>query len=281
MILRDRLKFVLVAPSHPGNIGSAARAIKVMGFHRLAVVCPREADPGQHPEALAFASRATDILANLEVYSSLDEALSASQLNIAVSAECREFGPQVMSPEALAERLAREFGGAPSTGQSIEPPKVISLIFGTERTGLSIETVQRCQWMCAIPTEGEYSSLNLSQAVQVLAYVLGRDQQLLKLPEPVRQSQGAGQAQTSESWASDVSLESMFAHLERTLVGIEFLDPKQPKKLLPRLRRIFARSGLTNKEVDILRGVLAQMDKVRKLAKGDPPGSSGRVFDSR
>jgi tRNA/rRNA methyltransferase len=251
VILRDRLKFVLVEPSHAGNIGSAARAIKVMGFHRLAVVSPREKDPARHPDALAFASRATDILEDLQIYSSLDEALADSQLNIAVSAEGREFGPQAMSPEGLAERLFAEI-----VGSSIASPESISLIFGTERTGLPIEIVQRCQWMCAIPTMGEYNSLNLSQAVQVLAYVLGRHSGLLQMPAVVRQN-----AHDTEAWASDQNVEAMFTHLQDTLVKIDFLDPTQPKKLMPRLRRLFARSRLTNKELDILRGILSQIRK--------------------
>jgi tRNA/rRNA methyltransferase len=278
VILRDRLKFVLVEPSHAGNIGSAARAMKVMGFHRLAVVSPREKDPGKHPEALAFASRATDILDNLQIYSSLDAALADSQLNIAVSAEGREFGPQAMSPEAVAERLFAEFSplsgsieeadlplssdsalltAAPAwPASSPVAPLSISLIFGTERTGLPIEIVQRCQWMCAIPTMGEYNSLNLAQAVQVLAYVLGRHSGLLSMPQVVRQN-----AHDTEAWASDQSIEAMFIHLEATLVKIDFLDPAHPKKLMPRLRRLFARSRLTNKELDILRGILSQILK--------------------
>ena len=264
MILRDRLKFVLMEPSHAGNIGSAARAMKVMGFHRLAVVSPREKDPARHPEALAFASRATDILDNLQIYASLDEALADSQLNIAVSAEGREFGPQAMTPEALAERLFGELGGASASGQAsfstVEPPQSVSLIFGTERTGLPIDIVQRCQWMCAIPTLGEYNSLNLSQAVQVLAYVLGRHAGVLQLPQPVRQN-AHDSAQNLEAWATDQSVEAMFKHMEDTLVKIDFLDPTHPKKLMPRLRRLFARSRLTNKEIDILRGILSQASK--------------------
>jgi tRNA/rRNA methyltransferase len=270
VILRDRLKFVLVEPSHAGNIGSAARAMKVMGFHRLAVVSPREKDPAHHPEALAFASRATDVLDNLQIYASLDEALADSQLNIAISAEGREFGPQAMSPEVLAGRLFREFGGVCAPNEvhvsseealdspvpPISAPDSISLIFGTERTGLPIEIVQRCQWLCAIPTMGEYNSLNLSQAVQVLSYVLGRHAGLLQMPLPVRQN-----AYDTEAWATDQSIEAMFAHLEDTLVKIEFLNPAQPKKLMPRLRRMFARSRLTNKELDILRGIFSQIAK--------------------
>jgi tRNA/rRNA methyltransferase len=256
VILRDRLKFVLVEPSHAGNIGSAARAIKVMGFHRLAVVQPREKNPGQHPEALAFASRATDILDRLEIFDNLDEALASSQLNIAVSAESREFGPQIVSPERLGDRLTEVLG----QDHGIEH---ISLIFGTERTGLPIEIVQRCQWMCAIPTAGAYNSLNLSQAVQVLAYVLGRHDGLLNMPTVVRQA-----ATEREAWATDATIEGLFAHLEQTLLAIEFLDPQQPKKLMPRLRRLFSRSGLTTKELDIWRGILSQINK--KLNKNSP-----------
>jgi tRNA/rRNA methyltransferase len=257
VILRDRLKFVLVEPSHAGNIGSAARAMKVMGFCRLAVVSPREKDPGRHPEALAFASRASDILENLQIYSSLDEALADSQLNIAVSAEGREFGPQALSPEGLAERLYEELTPHSAGGSmAVLAPESISLIFGTERTGLPIEIVQRCQWMCAIPTFGDYNSLNLSQAVQVLSYVLGRHSGLLRMPSVVRQN-----AQDTEVWATDASIEGMFSHLEQTLVKVDFLDPAHPKKLMPRLRRLFARSRLTNKELDILRGILGQISK--------------------
>lgn len=249
MILRDCLNFVLLEPSHAGNIGSAARALKVMGFRHLSVVAPRESDPAHHPEAIAFASRASDVLEGLQVFETLEQALAESQLNIAVSAEGREFGPRMLTPEALASTLAELF----SAQAEAAPPKRISLIFGTERTGLPISVVQRCHLLCAIPTEGEYNSLNLSQAVQVLAYVLARQVGQLRPSEPVRQA-----AARHEHWADDASTEAFYAHLERTLVSIGFLDPAAPRKLMPRLRRLFSRARLTNKEIDILRGILSQ-----------------------
>ncbi len=255
-----RIDFVLVRPSHPGNVGSAARALRVMGFRRLTLVSPRHADAPSQPEAIAFASGAEDILRSCRVVASLDEALADMTLAIAVSAETREFAPASQPPEAVARGCRSELVGHPGAS--------IALVFGTERTGLSIDEALRCQALCSIPGADDYMSLNLAQAVQVLAYTLRRE--LIATPATVP---GAARTaapppgaepralQYGEARASLAQVEELFAHLERSLVEIGFLDPRHPKKLMPRLRRLFGRTRLEIAEVDLLRGICTQIER--------------------
>lgn len=246
--LFERLRFVLVETSRPGNIGSTARAMKTMGFSELVLVNPRDPDALADEEAIALASGATDVLAGARVVATLDEALDGCNLSVALSARLREFSPPVFEPRPLAERLVAD--------ESLRA----ALVFGNERFGLSNEQVMKCSALVSIPANPAYSSLNLSQAVQVLAYecrmaVLGGAR------EP------AAIGFRGESATAD-QVEGMFRHLEQALVEIEFLDPDNPKKLMPRLRRMFSRTQLETEEVNILRGIATQLilkrQRVRK-----------------
>jgi tRNA/rRNA methyltransferase len=241
--------FVLLHPSHPGNVGSAARAMRVMGFKNLRVVAPRFKKVAEHPDAVAFASGATDVLACLKEFDSLDEALSDIHWKIAVSATSREFSVSAQAPEAIAQEV-RELA-------MTDPNVTFAIIFGTERTGMSIAQVQRCQRVCSIPGALDYQSLNLAQAVQILSYCLAQ-QSLVdaksKLSAPVLKDPG-------EQIAQDTDVAAMLSHLERMLVTLEFLDEKKPKKLMPRLQRLANRADLKRSEVDILRGVFAAIEK--------------------
>jgi tRNA/rRNA methyltransferase len=251
--------FVLLFPSHPGNVGSAARAMRVMGFKNLRVVGPRHANVGKQPKAIALASGALDVLENLAEYETLDEALSDIELKVAVSATGREFGPVPQTPEEICAEIVTLSTSVPSLNDA---PK-IALVFGTERTGLSIEQVQRCQRVCSIPGTANYQSLNLAQAVQILSYCLGRAAQL-QLPAK-RSEIDVTQAEMSndpgEKLANDAQVTGMLEHLEKTLIQTGFLDTEQPKKLMPRLQRLFNRSMLKRSEVDILRGIYALIEK--------------------
>ena len=233
----DRVAVVLVETSHPGNVGSTARAMRVMGLKNLVLVAPHDPLAHQHADALAFASGAVEVLQSARIVTSLEEALEEVSLAVAISADPRQFGPPPLEPEAAAKRMLAEL--------TVNDGHRVALVFGTERTGLSIEQVSRCHLLCSIPGDPEYHSLNLSQAVQVLTYVLRRESQ---------HAQQAVPAQTS-SFASQQAIEAMFNHLERALVAIGFLDPAHPKKLMPRLRRLFARTRLEIEEVDLLRGI--------------------------
>ena len=237
--LFNRLRFVLVETSRPGNIGAAARAMKTMGFTELVLVNPRVAGAQQHEEAVAFASGALDVLQNARLVGSLDEALAGCNFVAAMSARLREFSPPLRSPRELAMQL------------NADTSLNAALVFGNERFGLSNESVEKCNVLLNIPANPDYSSLNLAQAVQVLAYecrvaCLGEDRPATNIGF---QGELAGTEQ----------IEGMFAHLERALVEIDFLDPAHPKKLMPRLRRLFARSTLETEEVNILRGIANQI----------------------
>ncbi|HJV50171.1 MAG TPA: RNA methyltransferase [Noviherbaspirillum sp.] len=240
--LFDRLRFVLVETSHPGNIGSVARAMKTMGFTQLVLVNPRFADALHQDEAIAFASGAQDILAGAKIVGSIEDALDGCNFAAALSARLREFSPPVTAPRPLAAQLAAGTG------------LTAALVFGSERYGLPNEIVEKCNVLINIPANPDYSSLNLAQAAQVLAYELRQaaigDVQQATHATPIGfQGETAGVAQ----------IEGMYRHLEEALVAVEFLDPDNPKKLMPRLKRLFSRTGLETEEVNILRGIARQI----------------------
>jgi tRNA/rRNA methyltransferase len=228
--------FVLVEPSHPGNVGAAARAVKTMGFSRLVLVAPRIAHVQSDPEAVAMASGADDVLASAGIVPTLADALAGIQWSVALTARVREYGPPQLSPrEAANEAFCHAASGD------------VAFVFGNERTGLSNEHVERCSALAHIPANPAYSSLNLAQAVQVLAYEL----RIAYLGERAGLATGGALSQR----ASSDDIERMFAHLENALIALDFLDPANPKKLMSRLRRLFARAGLEREEVNIVRGI--------------------------
>jgi tRNA/rRNA methyltransferase len=237
--LFNRLRFVLVGTSHPGNIGAAARAMKTMGFSQLVLVNPRFSDATQHEDAIAFASGAQDILAAARVVGSIDEALDDCNFAAALTARLREFSPPVIAPRSLAAQLAADSG------------LNAALVFGSERYGLPNEIVEKCNVLINIPANPDYSSLNLAQAIQVLAYECRVAASGDTLPSTAIGFQGeaAGMAQ----------IDGMYAHLEHALVAIDFLNPDSPKKLMPRLKRLFSRTQLETEEVNILRGIARQI----------------------
>ena len=237
--LFTRLRFILVETSRPGNIGAAARAMKTMGFTDLVLVNPRFSDAAQQDEAIAFASGAQDVLANARIVGSIEEALADCNYAAAVSARLREFSPPVTGPRKLATEVA---GNAALR---------VALVLGNERFGLPNEIVEKCNVLINIPANPAYSSLNLGQAVQVLAYecrmaALGDE---LVASEVGFHGDAAGLTQ----------VEGMYQHLEQALVAIDFLKPDSPKKLMTRLKRLFARTGLETEEVNILRGIAKQI----------------------
>lgn len=238
----DRIRIVLVAPSHPGNIGAAARAMLTMGLRRLVLVAPKRFPD---PEASAFASGATSVLDAARVVATLDEALAACGLTIGLSARPREFAGRAMPVRAAAhEAIAHA------------PHGDVALVFGSEMSGLSNDDLARCAIVATIPTNAEYASLNLAAAVQVAAYEL----RVAALGDAVWCAPRFAPATHDE-------IEALYAHARTTLVAMRFLDPARPKRLLPRLRRLFARSGLEKEEVNILRGILARIDEVLAMQR--------------
>ena len=235
MIREEALKnirVVLCGTTHPGNIGASARALKTMGLARLCLVAPQRYPD---PQAEWRASRATDVLANAVVCDTLDEALAGVAFPVACSARSRE----IAVPAVTAREAARRIVAAARTQEA-------ALVFGNETFGLTTEDVNKCRLLATIPAAAEYSSLNLGAAVQVLAYEV----RLAALDE------SRAVADEPRELATFDEVEGFYAHLERTMAEIGFLDPGQPKKLMPRIRRLFARAQLEKEEVNILRGIL-------------------------
>jgi tRNA/rRNA methyltransferase len=240
--LTDPTRFVLVDTSHPGNVGATARAMKVMGFSDLVLVTPRYADVLAQPEARALASGATDILERARIVPTLDEALAGTTFACATAMTPRDFGPPTSAPRPAFAELAR-------TGHRV------AFVFGGERFGLSNEHVYQCHLCISIPTQPDYGSLNLAQAVQLLSYdwrqALGGFPVVERTRTPVA--------------ADAAAVRGLLAHWRETLVEIEFLDPGTPRKLMARLHQLANRARVTTEEVHILRGIARQ---VQKLARG-------------
>jgi len=239
MSLFRRVRFVLVETSRPGNIGAAARAMKTMGFSELVLVRPRRDNALSEEEAVAFASGAQDVLANATIVDSVDAALDGCNFAAAVTARLREYSPPVLPPRGLAAHLAANEG------------LNAAILFGNERFGLPNEVVERCNALITIPANPDYSSLNLAQAVQVLAYECRLTAVGDALPETAIGFRGES--------ADVAQVEGMYAHLEEALIALGFLNPANPKKLMPRIKRMFARGGLETEEVNILRGIARQI----------------------
>lgn len=229
-------RFVLLHTSHAGNVGAAARAIKVMGFSDLVLVAPRFADVLSHEDAVAFASGAADVLTRARVVPSLSEALDGVTHALATAMTPRDFGPPTVAPRThfgtLAPQLAAEGGR-------------VAFVFGGERHGLANADVWRCHACLSIPTAPDYGSLNLAQAVQLIAYEW-------------RQALGsfAVEPRTAPPRVADMrAVDGALAHWQAVLEGIGFLDPAAPKKLLPRLQQLLNRAQLREEELHILRGI--------------------------
>lgn len=231
------IRIVLVETSHPGNIGAAARAMKNMGLERLVLVNPRRFPDA---EATARASGADDLLAAAKVCSSLEEAVADCTVVFGASARLRTIPWPQVDARACAGRIATLAGR-----------EEVALVFGREKSGLTNEELQCCNFLVYIPSNGRYSSLNLAAAVQVLAYELR-----------VAHSGAEGEERPRrEPLASAGEVEQFYAHLEEAMVEFEFLDPDNPRQLMRRLRRLFNRAALEKTEVNILRGVLSAAQK--------------------
>lgn len=257
------IRIVLIETSHPGNIGACARAMKTMGLSALYLVRPKIFPSG---EAIARAAGAEDILENATVCDSLERALSGCVLVIGSSARARTIEWPLLTPRECAARLVEESAAAP-----------VALVLGCERTGLSNEELDRCHYLTRIAAAPGFSSLNLAAALQVFAYEIFlaqgvappeagehtpatcRDALVAREAEPVPDSiRGSLERLGAEQ------MELFYAHLERVLVRIEFLNPRYPKKLMRRLRRLFNRARPDQNEMNILRGILTEIE--RKLS---------------
>jgi tRNA/rRNA methyltransferase len=237
----SRTRFVLVQPSHRGNVGAAARAMKVMGFDDLVLVEPRFADALTHEETLAMASGAADVLARARVANTLAQALDGITHICATAMTPRDFGPPTAAPRAHFETLRAS-------------PPDIAFVFGSERFGMRNDDVYRCHMCLSIPTAPDYGSLNLAQAVQLIAYEW-------------RQALGGFgvEPRTAPVTAADAqAVQGVLDHWQQVLVEIGYLDPEAPKKLMPRLNQALNRAQITAEEVHILRGIARAVQRPRR-----------------
>lgn len=240
----SNLRIVLVSTQHPGNIGSAARAMLTMGIRDLVLVNP-ERYP--HPQARATAAHALPVLESARVVGSLSDAVADCAWVVGLSARARHLGDEPMQPWQAAQRAVELAGQAR-----------VAFVFGCERTGLLNEEIERCHATVRIPANPGYSSLNLAQAVQVVAYELRR----AALPDvpavAAKKQMPAFEPATAEEF------ERFYMHLERVLSQTGFLDPRNPGLLMRRLRTLFGRAAPDRNEMNILRGILTSVESPKR-----------------
>lgn len=247
--LHDRLRFVLVRTSHPGNIGSAARAIRTMGFDRMTLVAPHRFPD---PEATALAAGADDVLGDAAVHDDLVGALAGTTFALGLSARRRGVNlPELDPREGAAQAIAAARRG-----------EHVALVFGNERTGLENDELSRCHAMVRIPSVDDFSSLNLSQAVQVVAYEL-RTALLAGAEAPSADTAGVD---PDEAPADAEQLERFFTHLGETLDDIEFHKGRSPTTIMLKLRKLFLRARPELRELRILHGILADAQRMAGIA---------------
>jgi len=230
----DNIFIVLVEPQSPGNIGMACRAMKNMGLSRLRLVkgCDRF-----HPESLKFAVAAKNLLEQAEEFPDVASALADCTLTVGTTRRHGKYRQEILSPVEVAASLKGQVG----------PECRAAIVFGREDSGLTTEELSLCRWHATIPSADEYGSLNLAQAVLVFCYELG------KAGTPP----GGGR---TTPLATSEEMEPFFGQLSSCLLKIGFLNEQNPEHIMRSLRRIFFRAELDNREVNILRGALSQVD---------------------
>lgn len=237
----EQIRIVLVGTSHTGNIGSVARAMKTMGLSKLVLVSPKELPDGQ---AYALSAGASDILASAQVVDTLEQAISDCGLVVGTSARSRTLSWPMLEPRECGEKAVLE-----------ATQKPVALVFGRENNGLTNEELQMCSYHVCIPANPEYSSLNLAMAVQIIAY-------------EVRVAFLAQQDKTPETdltiYPEIDQMEKFYVHLEQTLSDTGFIIKQHPGIVMARLRRLFARSRPDEQELNILRGILASIQRTTK-----------------
>jgi tRNA (cytidine32/uridine32-2'-O)-methyltransferase len=235
----DNIRIVLVETSHTGNMGSTARAMKTMGLTNLYLVNPLVKPDSQ---AIALSAGASDVIGNATIVDTFDEAIAGCSLAVGTSARSRSLPWPMLEPRECGQRSAMESEHAP-----------VAIVFGRERVGLTNDELQKCHYHVAIPANPEYSSLNLAMAVQIIAYEI-RVAHLDRIAahQPVAEE---------EPYPLVDDLERFYAHLEETLHATGFIRPTHPGNIMSRLRRLFTRARPEAQELNILRGILASIEK--------------------
>ena len=282
-----RTRFIMLGTSHPGNVGSAARALKTMGFDQLVLAAPKDKGFLHHPEAIALASGAADVLERATICDSLSEALAPVTLSFALTARGRDMGP----PALDIRHAALEAQSHLVSDQQAQ----VAIILGPERIGLDNEEISRCHRICHIPANPEYSSLNVAQALQLAAWELryaygsvgvAQIEGIQSKKEHVQASEERAMSEASVQWdpaqvmahlaqengalsinqalAPQAQVEAFIEHWQEAMIHLDFLNPSRPKKLMPRMRYLFNRCHMTQEEVDMMRGVCTKILKLKK-----------------
>lgn len=245
IISNKNIKIVLVNPSHPGNIGGAARAMKTMNLSELVLVNPKEYPD---PRAVWRAAGAQDVLSKTSVVKSLDEAIADCHFVVGTSARERRIPWPVVDARECAHRIYDE----PSSSG-------VAILFGREDSGLNNDELQRCNLHVHVPTNSDYSSLNLAMAVQIISYELRM--RFIEVQSKNLELNKMTNNEWDEPYANANEINLFHEHLEQTLLDLKFYNPEEPKQLLTRLRRLFARVRMDKMEINILRGILSAVQK--------------------
>jgi len=237
----NKIKIVLVEPSHPGNIGAAARAAKTMCIENLVLVNPADFPSGQ---ARARSTGALDVLERATLCDSLKEAIADCTFVVGSSARQRGLQCPEIAPGDLGDKVWQEveYGN-------------VAIVFGRESSGLSNDELDQCHYLTTIPANWEFSSLNIASAVQVICY------EIYKAYLDKTNTNEVLNTEKGDTLATAEELENLLVHMQQVLQEIEFFDPKQPKLLMRRLRQLYSRARLTQVETNILRGILSATEK--------------------
>lgn len=257
----DQITFVLVAPSHPGNIGAVARAMKTMGLQRLTLVQPRRF-PDE--EATARAAGASDVLENARVVDDLDAAIANCELVIGTSVRDRRVSWPIKSPQKMADELQHHLNDNPAAQ--------IAIVFGRERTGLENHELDKTHWQIRIPANAEYSSLNLAAAAQIIAYELRcalADADDTSSPDAQNDEAETTGVQQRQRNATQAELSGYYTHLETTLGQLGFIKQNASTKLMRKIIRLYNRAQVNVEELQILRGILTAMQNSLKKNSND------------
>lgn len=238
-MMLERVKVVLVGTTHSGNIGSAARAMKVMGLSQMVLVDPQCQVDAQ---AIALAAGASEIALNAQIYPTLEAAVADCGLVVGTSARSRTLEWPMLEPRECGEKLISEAN-----------QHSVAMVFGRERTGLTNDELQLCHYHVCVPANPEYSSLNLAMAVQLLSYEVRMA--YLALPQSSQSST------LQEEYPRHQELERFYAHLEQVIMQTEFISAQQPGQVMNKLRRMFTRARPEAQEINILRGILTSVQK--------------------
>lgn len=245
--ITKNVRIIMVETTHPGNIGAAARAMKTMGHENLYLVKPKIFPSA---EVTARAAGADDILATAVVCNSLDEALQDCLLVVATSARDRSISWPVYKPDDCAKQIV----ATAQTGQ-------VAIIFGRESSGLTNVEIERCNAMVKIPTNPDFSSLNIASAIQLICYEITNS--IINL------NNDASNKASDINLASSEQLVQFYDHLEQCMIDLNFYNPDKPRRLMRRLKRLFNRAQLDENEINILRGLLAAAQSAVNKNKGD------------